>query len=378
MRAATTIITEDIWAPAMRLILKLIAAVARRDLASFKATIDELGRLAAAEERRNPPVAARMRDYEKLDEADKNPKRRMNILPPLLLGELPPEESQGVKILRALGKELVKHAENPVFRIPIAKIDQVCLRLRDHPSALIRREVVEVAATVGSEPALDTLTALSDDPDVEVKLKAVEALSQRCWATSVRDALAHRITDPDERVSRLAITALADADDHRAIPGLMRDITAFPPGPYENPEFRWRGPEWAPVHEEHLRRTGQKIKLAPREWPSVPRATVLAATQMAARLRSPARRRNGSTRRPGPIAALLTAIGRFLRRWLPANFLTYPTLPAQLWAKARNAFRASTTRFAAVLAKLTKSGRGQTVSQHDNVDLARQDRKDTP
>jgi hypothetical protein len=99
--------------------------------------------------------------------------------------------------------------------------------LADHPDLTVRRSVAQALPRLSGRPrpgvAVNALVRLSADPVAEVRDWACYALGSRLSdvdTSTVRDALAARLDDPDHHVRCEALLGLARRRDDRALPAV--------------------------------------------------------------------------------------------------------------------------------------------------------------
>ncbi|MDG6108645.1 HEAT repeat domain-containing protein [Dactylosporangium aurantiacum] len=147
-----------------------------------------------------------------------------------------PFHSAALTILLAM----IEHEEHPDVLNSIAvglghigdeRSVEPLVRLRAHPDVDVRRGVVFGLLGRPQRPALDALISLSADPDDDVRDWATFGLARQTDADfpELRAALAARLGDDDPDTLTEAIHGLAVRGDQRALPQLLRHLTAPEP-----------------------------------------------------------------------------------------------------------------------------------------------------
>jgi len=108
------------------------------------------------------------------------------------------------------------------------------LRHSSHPSEDVRFNVAAALPSVCDDPpfaeAVTALISLSADPDPEIRDWATFGLGSQINTdtTSIRDALAARLTDPEEDTAGEALLGLALRHDPRTLPALLAMLADNP------------------------------------------------------------------------------------------------------------------------------------------------------
>ena len=106
-------------------------------------------------------------------------------------------------------------------------------RFRDHSDPDVRFGVVFVLMGLEDRLALETLAALTRDPDADVRDWATFALGTQVEADTpeLREALVARLADEDGDTRHEAIVGLARRGDRRMLPVLREEIASGSTGP---------------------------------------------------------------------------------------------------------------------------------------------------
>jgi HEAT repeat protein len=107
-----------------------------------------------------------------------------------------------------------------------ARAIEPLIRLKDHPSAVIRHDIAYALAGHEDDRAIQTLIELSADPDEHVRDWATFALGRQIDTDSpaIREALTKRLDDGDEETRAEAWMGLARRGDARVVAPILKAL----------------------------------------------------------------------------------------------------------------------------------------------------------
>lgn len=380
MKALLDGTSSTFWVETEKSMAKLHAAFALHDLSAFDQELTLICAAVSTEKKAHPLIIDQGQKSEQLGQAGVKRKRRARNPRALLSAESLPADSQVVEMLETLANKAgPRRGSKQWSQIRSKQSKAICVRMLQESSTAVRLALVNFvhSESVPSELARNTLGILSGDDCAEVRLLAVQALSDG-WGRPAADLLFAASDDPDVRVQSAAVTALATMGDIRAIRKLMQGIGTFTSGPYERPDTRWREPEWAPILAEVHRATGKKILLASSDAaPNLflrhlcgPENRFSELYRQAALKAAVAKPSQARTLRPVAVSKSLSLAWGFIARWtgfLRSLFSTLLALSGDRGSsplpKIIKVFRNAFSRVRAALTIIIRIGAGRTNPQ---------------
>lgn len=128
-------------------------------------------------------------------------------------------------LLRDPDQNVVSSALFALGHLGVGDLATIC-PLATHESADVRHSVAYCLGTREEATARDTLIALSRDADTDTRDWATFGLGSLSDVDNpaIREALATRLSDPDDEVRNEAILGLAVRGDRRAVPAILAEF----------------------------------------------------------------------------------------------------------------------------------------------------------